>query len=288
MDGVAYTQSQFADFWRSLLLNSITTEGVLPTYNGELAVSGTSSPISMAVGAAIVYGYWYLNDTLKSIAVSTPAIGTTGKRVVLRVDWAAQTVRVVLLTSSDGVATIPSLTQTAGTTYEIPLASLTITTGGVIAVTDQRSYCHFATRVNATMLDTDAVTATKILNGTITTAKMADDSIDQTKIGTNVLSESGRQGGSATDWTSPGTTSRTVGNVRMQCGAVTQPNASDLSVTFPVAFSQKPIVFAWYQGNPTTATVYVDPAGTTAAGFTVVRVTGSVSALVHWIAFGQE
>ena len=49
-----------------------------------------------------------------------------------RADWAAQTVRAVVVLNTDGVADPPALTQTSGTTYEINLATFTITTEGEI------------------------------------------------------------------------------------------------------------------------------------------------------------
>ena len=71
-------------------------------------------------------------------------MGTTGRRCVLRKDWSARTVRAVIISSSDGTASLPSLTQVDGVTWEIPLASFTITTAGVIAaLTDEREYVDY-------------------------------------------------------------------------------------------------------------------------------------------------
>jgi hypothetical protein len=56
-----------------------------------------------------------------------------------------------------------------------------------------------------------------------------------------------RQGGSATDWSSPGTTTRDTSATKtfIQMGSVTLSGTAgtDVTVTFPTAFSQIPLVF---------------------------------------------
>jgi len=256
-DGSAYTQAQLAAMWKRLFTPS--GYGVLFGYANELAVSGTSSPISVATGAAVVQGFMYENDAAKSVTVPTPAIGTTGHRVVLRVDWSAQTVRVVLKSSSDGVATLPALTQTINTVYEISLAGLTITTGGVITLTDERSYARFATKIGGDQIDT----LTKNLTITTTTNSSelrlnntspggkdyrlasagngnifgagnfviynATDGVAEAVFASGQLRNrsakpftllAARQGGSPTDWSMAGSTAYSPTTVKIQMGSV--------------------------------------------------------------------
>lgn len=140
-DGASqYTDAQLQAWLRRTFLRDLTTEGIESGFANELAVSGASSPVSIATGAALVYGIPYENTAVVSQAIATPSVGTTGHRIVLRASWAAQTVRVTDIASADGTAAIPALVQTPGTTYDIPLATLTITTGGVITVTDARVF----------------------------------------------------------------------------------------------------------------------------------------------------
>lgn len=131
-------------------------------------MTGAVSPIAINTGAALVDGIPYENTTSATLAIGTPAIGTTGHRIVLRANWAAQTVRITDIASADGTAAIPAAVQIAGTTYDITLATLQITTGGVITVTDARSFLHYTTRVNTAMLDDESVTAAKTANRTRT------------------------------------------------------------------------------------------------------------------------
>ncbi|MCA9972458.1 MAG: hypothetical protein KC425_19690 [Anaerolineales bacterium] len=135
-DGAApYTQEEFRAYNAARL-----GEGVIAGAGNGLAVSGSASPLSVATGRAQVAGFHYWNDSAKSLAVTTPVVGTTGGRVILRANWTAATVRLFVLLNTDGNAGIPALTQNAGVTYEISLASFTITTGGVITLTDTRTF----------------------------------------------------------------------------------------------------------------------------------------------------
>lgn len=149
--GTGYGRDLIAGWMRSVFARG-EAGGVLRRVLNELAVSGTSSPLSVASGAAIVDGIFYENTTAKSMTVTTPSVGTTGGRVVLRADWSAQTVRAAVLMSADGTAALPALTQVSGTTYEIGLASFTITTGGAITLTDARGYITFSTYLSTAMI----------------------------------------------------------------------------------------------------------------------------------------
>jgi hypothetical protein len=267
----AYTQTQVTDWLRRTFLSNPATEGVLPNYANGLAVSGTSAPISVASGAAYVYGFPYENTSAVNLAVSTPSIGTTGHRVVLRADWTARTVRIALKSSSDGVATPPTLTQSAGTTWEISLATLTITTGGVITTTDTRAFAHPNIKVSTAMLD--------------------DNSVDDTKAGNRVPQFYRRQGGDSADWSVPGTTTQTPAAVRMQSGSARWSGSALLSgtiaVTFPVAFSNKPNIQITVRDQRAIAFAK----SITASGFTLEWYsvhTSYTQVDFDWLAIGPE
>ncbi len=128
-------------------------EGVLPRYGSELAVSTISgaTQVRMLDGAAFVDGHPYLNTATIDVTPVTPAVGTTGRRLVLRCSWAAQTVRLIEISSPDGTATIPDLTQVSGTTYDIPICRYTVTTGGAIAAfIDEREFAGGARWIEIT------------------------------------------------------------------------------------------------------------------------------------------
>lgn len=139
-DGVSsgYTDDQMFQLFRCFCPPT-NLGGVAPDILNELAVSGSSSPVAVASGQALVYGIPYYNTASVNVAVATPASSTRVDYIVLRASWAAQTVRITRIAGTEG-AGAPSLTQSAGTTWDIPLATVSITTGGVITVTDAREF----------------------------------------------------------------------------------------------------------------------------------------------------
>lgn len=143
-DAGPYTLDHWGDIWDSLFNRNVANGGVLHGLNGELAVSGTISPVNVVAGFAMVNGTWYRNDASMTVAIPTPGAATRIDLIVLRKSWAAQTVRVTRVAGVEGGGA-PALTQSDGVTWDIPLAQVSITTGGVITVTDTRAYAVYAT-----------------------------------------------------------------------------------------------------------------------------------------------
>ncbi len=134
-----YSADNFGQFVRESFMTNLAAEGVLYGILNALAVSGTSSPVAVASGAALVYGFYYSNTASVNVTIATPAALTRVDRIVLRVDWTNHTVRITRIAGTEGAGT-PAMTQTANTTWDIPLATVSITTGGVITVTDARTF----------------------------------------------------------------------------------------------------------------------------------------------------
>lgn len=135
-----YSAEEWDDVWEHMF-GSDANNGVIPGWLEELEVTGAASPVTVHTGRAMVKGKWYETDADVTIAVPTPAGATRTDYVILRSDYTAQTIRAVLLQNgAEGTGTPPALTQTDGTMWEIPLAEIAITVGGVITVTDVRRY----------------------------------------------------------------------------------------------------------------------------------------------------
>ena len=160
-----YTANIWSDWYEALFTSNSVDESVIPNVLNELAVSGSATPLSVASGWALVNGKWYKNTAATTLAIATPVASTRIDRVILRVDYATQTVRLVLLAGAEGGAA-PTLTQTDGTTWEVSLAQASITTGGVVTITDERVFLHHNTDVETAMIEADAVTPAKIPNRT--------------------------------------------------------------------------------------------------------------------------
>jgi len=102
--------------------------------------------------------------------------------------------------------------------------------------------------VNTGSLAANAVTTAKIADLNVTTGKLATDSVDDTIAGNRVPQFYRRQGGSATNWSTAGTTTRTPTSVRMQGGAINLGSVASFgvvtaTVTFPTAFSDVPLIY---------------------------------------------
>ncbi|NUM46000.1 MAG: H-type lectin domain-containing protein [Anaerolineales bacterium] len=332
-----------------------TVEGVVHGVLDELEVSGSATPLDVAAGAAICYGL-YINDAVATVGVATPALGTTGGRVVLRTNWAgvgeedsldART-RLAVVLNSDGVAAIPALTQTPGTTWEISLATFTVSTGGVITVTDDRTFRRVTGVVDTDDLVEAAVYGDKIQVGGVrrdhlqdaaarsvigragaTAGEPADivagaddrvlartggslafvqltagmvpgDLIDDTMVGNRVPQFYRRQGGNSTNWQTPGSTTYTPTTVRMQGGinlfsGVVSGGSDVDAITFPVAFSNVPLVLVAFQISGNTPALAPGAicwsSDVTASGFNLrmYQNTGlSGDFEVSWLAIGPE
>ena len=131
-----YTQDDLTEWQRMCWSQDPTTEGVALDYlNGLEVTSPGVLTLRVPSGGGEVYGFPYRSTGNVDHTLVNPTIGPTGWRVVLRTDWALRTVRSALLQSADGVAAIPAVTQTAGTTWEISLAQGTVAIGGVVTIT---------------------------------------------------------------------------------------------------------------------------------------------------------
>ena len=123
-------------------LSAGANAGVVPGALNELVSTVSGTNILVATGWAIVDGHPYTNTTIKTVTPVIPVVGTTGRRLVLRASWSSvtQTVRITEISSADGTAAIPAMTQTSGTTYDIPLCQYTvaITTGNIAAFVENR------------------------------------------------------------------------------------------------------------------------------------------------------
>lgn len=256
-----YSAFQVREIFRAALTTDrYSSEGVLAGVINQLEVTGSASPLAVNTGVALVNGIYYQNTASVAVAVPTPSNGATGHRVVLQALWSTQTVRAALISSSDGVSSLPALTQSENSRWEIGLASLTIDTDGTITLTDTRDYCHYATALVHK-----------------------------------------RKGGSSTEWNSAGSTNYTAGGAKIQLGAKTlvwddDEDSDELTVTYPSAFSRKPLVYVTLQNgaDATKRKLLASVYSVSASSFQIKgqRTDGSsdltTTAVANWVAIGPE
>jgi len=224
-------------------------------------------------------------------------------RIVLRADWTAQTVRLTRIAGTDAASpTAPAITQTSETTYDIMLYQVLVDTGGTTSLqADERVWAAAGLAGNGLVTNTsggmavnvDGSTieissdALRVKDGGIVLAKMAADSVDDSKAGNRVPALTRRQGGSATVWTTQGTTTYTPAAVRIQAGS--RLIASTGTVTFPVAFSYAPIVIAIVDAVGDRLAVTLGGVTSTQVAFNVWNDAGTGgNGTVYWMAIGPE
>ncbi|MBK8467724.1 MAG: hypothetical protein IPL32_18070 [Chloracidobacterium sp.] len=109
----------------------------------------------------------------------------------------------------------------------------------------------------------------------------------------DIVSVANRQGGSSTDWNTPGTTNYTPASPKIQIGCVnvTIGSGSDgatATVTFPTAYSYKPMVFLAASNLPVTYQILTSYSITN-TGFLcgVTNPSRNMTVPVMWLAIGQ-
>lgn len=135
-------------------------------------------------------------------------------------------------------------------------------------------------------------------DASITTAKVANDAITDAKLIYGKVRK--RQGSSATNWRATGTTSYDydAANVFIQVGYTGTGTGADTTITFPVAFNEKPLLFLTINGGATTAgdsaitqNAFAEVSGaitTTSAVIRTINTGGAQSdQSVAWMAIGQ-
>ena len=135
-DAGPYTDDNWMDVWDSLMTLVTPTPndfgGVFKDQLSELApISAGVSPLTIGTGRAIVNGSWYESDAAETIAIATPGANPRIDRIVLRKDWALQTIRLTRIAGVEGASpAVPALVQTDGVTWDVPIAQVRIPVGG--------------------------------------------------------------------------------------------------------------------------------------------------------------
>jgi hypothetical protein len=150
-----YDHLEFTRVYSKLLASDASTGFVTPGYLNSLNVQESPPPaatVRVVTGAAFVKGFLYENTTAQTLTIAANASGNPRiDRIILRVNFAAQTVRLAVLQGIPAaVPGVPALTQTYGTTFEVALAQVWAANG-------------FATITNADILDERTFMTTSLL-----------------------------------------------------------------------------------------------------------------------------
>lgn len=213
-----YTQDEVIAAIEALVSRQTARNGVFPIDN-KLEVLGidhvTTPQLTIDTGRAVVRGFIYRNDALLTKNLVLPVVDTTGWRLVIRATGGTtRTIRIELLQSADGVSDIPAATQNSG-------------------------------------FPASGVWEISIAYGTVTTG--GDVTVTDHRNFCQFL-VTDREGGSATDWDTVGSTDYHLSDVpQVQVGVINlkvlaTTDSGAVVGTFPAAFGHHPIVFATVQG----------------------------------------
>lgn len=137
-DAGPYSASNWWEAWQLLLGADRANAGALHLSadmpNDGLEVTQTSpvsSAVTLGIGAALIDGAFYYNTAALNLTIAANGSGNPRiDTVVLRKDYTLQTVRAAVLQGTPAASPVPpTLTQTVGVLYEIPLADIACANG---------------------------------------------------------------------------------------------------------------------------------------------------------------
>ncbi len=139
-DAGPYSSGDFQDLFKYLFhalrpnMGPIIDSGTAPSVGLQVqATNPVSTDIDVLPGAALVEGVFYVSDATETFTIAANLSGNARiDTVVLRKDYTAQTVRLAVLTGTPAGSPVPpSLTQSDGVLWEIPLADIAVANGFV-------------------------------------------------------------------------------------------------------------------------------------------------------------
>lgn len=198
-DAGPYTDEHWQEIWRNTLglggirgnVGVFLGSGTSPNDGLKVqAQSPTTFNVDVLMGAALVHGIFYLSDATVPLTVSANASGNARvDTVILSADYALQEVRLSLKAGTPAASPVPpTLTQTAGTLWEIPIADIAVANGfSVITnadITPRQEWINAPPGVyldgilnnsGGTLVDGDIVVWTNATTRAVTTTTTLDD-----------------------------------------------------------------------------------------------------------------
>ncbi len=151
-----YTMAQ-AIKWLERTLGS----GIHIGYTNECEPTEAAPNVAVDSGAATLHGFPYENTASLNVNIPNAAAGNERiDRIVLRANWAAQTVRITQITGAEAPAPVaPAITQNDGVDWDEMICQARVTDAGAITVTDERTYSDINTQIQQSRLIDSILTA---------------------------------------------------------------------------------------------------------------------------------
>jgi len=140
--------------------------------------------------------------------------------------------------------------------------------------------------VTSDKLGTLSVTAGKVDANAVDSANYVDGSIDQEHLSVGASKFTNRQGGNADSWGIGGVDNYAPTTARMQGGASTSSAGGDVTITYPVAFSNAPLLYVFAIGA--TVPHYIECGQFNNCFLVSVRNAAGarIAVAINWFAFG--
>lgn len=139
-DAGPYTDQQWQELYRYIIglggnrsnVGVFLGSGTAPDDGLRVTAQGpAAAAVNVNPGSALVHGLAYFSNAIEQVVVGVNASGNPRvDTVILRTDYALQESRIAILTGTPAATPVPpTLTQVAGTLWEIPLADIAVANG---------------------------------------------------------------------------------------------------------------------------------------------------------------
>lgn len=130
-DSGPYNSDRWSAMYRNMSPDTASSAVLWSTTSENLKATISGGSVAISEGSAMVYGHYYNNSAEESFAIPAAATDRTDM-IVLRATWGStKAVRLAYLTGTSGSVTPPTLTQTAGTVWEVPLYEIDALAGTI-------------------------------------------------------------------------------------------------------------------------------------------------------------
>ena len=135
-----YGQSTVQLMFRSLFQGANPEACIIRGFRNELEVSDTPNvrQVQVATGSCVVQGAWMASDSAVTLTAPTLA-SETRHRVVLEWNDTTNSIRPKIVENANGITDNPAFTR-VNPVWQAPLASILVTAGGAVTVTDERQW----------------------------------------------------------------------------------------------------------------------------------------------------
>ncbi len=151
------TETQF-----SLLFSEMQESGICDSAGGtglRVAVAANAISVDILAGAALLRGFMVTSDATVNKTIGGASASTRYDRIVVRLNPTANTITFEVLVGTAGSGVAPAAASSLTDIYEISLATVQVSTSGVLTVTDARRFVgmRVVPHTNATLPAASAV-----------------------------------------------------------------------------------------------------------------------------------